>query len=196
MMRASTIAFALACAPTVIHSWTTLPSHTRFHLPEIQRPSSSFAVSRRRRSTFLSATVLLTDLPSSSILLAEESWRQYVPLAVSVLVIFDILLGSPLLNLIVAPMKRQAEGDSTDTKDGMFGATSQKQPRVNPKERIDSEQVAQQALDKARNSLELRQYLDAQKTDWDRMEEIRKKMDQDMADLDKTLAEKRQQLEE
>lgn len=89
-------------------------------------------------------------------------------------------------------MKRQAEGDDND--DSRF--TSTQQPRVNPKERIDSEQVAQAALDKARNSLELRNYLEAQKTDWDRMEEIRKKMDQDMAKLDETLAEKQRQLEE
>jgi uncharacterized protein YlxP (DUF503 family) len=45
---------------------------------------------------------------------------------------------------------------------------------VNPKERIDSEKVAQEALD----------YLEEQKTDWDRMEEMRKKMDQQMAEMD------------
>ena len=55
---------------------------------------------------------------------------------------------------------------------------------MNPKERIDSEKVAQVALDKARSTLELRNYLEEQKTDWDRMEEMRKKMDQQMAEMD------------
>ena len=45
---------------------------------------------------------------TSSLLLSEdgsvESWRQYVPLVVSVGVIVDILLGSPLANLALAPM--------------------------------------------------------------------------------------------
>ena len=56
----------------------------------------------------LAAIPSLDDTPS--LLLAQESWRQYIPLAVSAVVIVDILLGSPLLNLVVAPMKRQAEG--------------------------------------------------------------------------------------
>lgn len=90
-------------------------------------------------------------------------------------------------------MKRQAEGqdESSDAGGGMFASTTS-QPRVNPKERIDSEQVAQEALDRARNSMELREYLEAQKTDWDRMEEIRKKMDEEMAELDETLEKRKQ----
>lgn len=90
-------------------------------------------------------------------------------------------------------MKRQAEGDDCQQQGDMFASTTQQQPRVNPKERIDSEQVAQEALDRARNSMELRQYLDAQKTDWDRMEEMRKKMDQQMADVDEVLEKRREQ---
>ena len=120
---------------------------------------------------------------ASSLLLAQESWRQYIPLGVSAIVIVDILLGSPLLNLVVAPMKRQAEGE--DGNETMF-----QQPKVNPKERIDSEKVAQEAIDKARNSLELRAFLDEQK---DPIEEARKALDKQMADLDETLDKKKMQ---
>lgn len=153
----SLLVFILPCIPHTIHGWTTLPSVTRNHSSVTRRPTS------------------LRSEPSSSILLAEESWRQYVPLAVSVFVIGDILLGSPIVNLILAPMKRQIK----DSEQNTAGVAV-----VNPKERIDSEKVAQEALDKARNTLELRNYLEEQKTDWDRMEEMRKKMDQQMAEMD------------
>jgi wobble nucleotide-excising tRNase len=80
-------------------------------------------------------------------------------------------------------MQRQIDEGNGEQK--TVGAT----PIKNPKERVDSEQVAQAALDKARNTLELRDYLDKQKTDWDRMEEMRKKMDQQVAELDQNLAQ-------
>lgn len=96
----------------------------------------------------------------------------------------DILLGSPVLNLIVAPIKRQAEGDESDTSAPFVNA----QPRVNPKERIDSERVAQEALDKARNSLELRAFLEKQK---DPIEEAQKALDKQMAELDDTWEKKK-----
>ncbi len=38
---------------------------------------------------------------------ATEGWRQYVPLVVSVGVILDILLGSPIANLALGPMVRK-----------------------------------------------------------------------------------------
>jgi hypothetical protein len=44
--------------------------------------------------------------------------------------------------------------------------------------------VAQEAIDKARNSLELREFLDQQK---DPIEEARKALDKQMADLDEAL---------
>jgi predicted HicB family RNase H-like nuclease len=75
-------------------------------------------------------------------------------------------------------MKRQAEGEGGN-ETNMF-----QQPKVNPKERIDSEKVAQEAIDKARNSLELREFLDQQK---DPIEEARKALDKQMADLDEAL---------
>lgn len=158
-MRAPFLVCLLSYVPHSILGWTTLPS-----------------VTRNRLSVNRSPTSLRSD-PSSSILLAEESWRQYVPLAVSIFVIGDILLGSPIVNLILAPMQRQIKDNEQNTEGGAA-------PTKNPKERIDSEKVAQEALDKARNTLELRNYLEKQKTDWDRMEEMRTKMDQQMAELD------------
>ena len=40
---------------------------------------------------------------------SAEGWKQYVPLVVSCGVILDILLGSPLANLALAPMRRASE---------------------------------------------------------------------------------------
>ena len=193
MIVSVSFVFALSFVPTVIHGWASLDllSYTRNRLSLTKR-KPSFVAGRRAHTTSSSASPLNSIDPSSSILLAEESWRQYVPLAVSAIVIVDILLGSPLLNLVVAPMKRQAEKGGDDDADNRLSSIAA-QPRVNPKERVDSEKVAQEALDRARNSLELREFLEAQKTDWDRMEEIRKKMDKQMADLDETLAEKSRQ---
>lgn len=80
-------------------------------------------------------------------------------------------------------MQRQIDQDNCEQN------TGRDTPTKNPKERVDSEQVAQAALDKARNTLELRDYLDQQKTDWNRMEEMRKKMDQQVVELDQNLAQ-------
>lgn len=115
------------------------------------------------------------DGVSSSLLVAEvESWRQYVPLAVSGLVILDIALGSPAANAILGKvMKPPTEDDFESGK-----------PTTNPKERVDSKQVAQAALDKASSSLELRKFLDERKTDYDKMEDLKRKMDEDMEKFD------------
>ena len=47
--------------------------------------------------------------------------------------------------------------------------------------------MAQDAIDRANNAKELREYLDARKTDTDRMVEMRRKMDQEMQDFDTNL---------
>jgi hypothetical protein len=177
MKRSFIILLALSCASTFTHGWVTLSSRQNGRLSDEKRKSSA----RVGGSLSTLAAVPAID-DASSLLLAQESWRQYIPLAVSALVIVDILLGSPLLNLVVAPMKRQAEGEGGN-ETSMF-----QQPKVNPKERIDSEKVAQEAIDKARNSLELREFLDQQK---DPIEEARKALDKQMADLDETLDKKK-----
>jgi hypothetical protein len=127
-----------------------------------------------------------------------ESWRQYVPLVVSCFVILDILLGSPFVNLVLSPMKRQTDLDEQEDKGGdgltikellqqMSGGTSQQQQGNARKERVDSQKVAQEAIDRAQNAMELRDYLERQKTDWDKMEELRKKMDSQMVELEQNL---------
>ena len=140
----------------------------------------------------------------TSILLSEdvESWRQYVPLVVSVAVIIDILLGSPLANMALAPMKRASEKGATGDSDGdgsssgggggslfsAFGGSSdgggEDKAASRSKERVDSEAIAQAALDKAMGTLELKRFLEENKTDEQRYEDVRKKIDQQMMELD------------
>ena len=142
----------------------------------------------------------------TSILLSEdvESWRQYVPLVVSVAVIIDILLGSPLANMALAPMKRASEKGVTGDSDGdgsssgggggggslfsAFGGSSdgggEDKAASRSKERVDSEAIAQAALDKAMGTLELKRFLEENKTDEQRYEDVRKKIDQQLMELD------------
>jgi hypothetical protein len=127
--------------------------------------------------------------PSSTLLIAEtESWRQYVPLVVSVGVILDILLGSPIANIALGPMRR-ATAEKTESDDNFDeGATAKKKKFVkNPRERVDTDAVAQAALDKARYSMELRKFLEENKTEEQKYEEIRKKMDAEAAKFDEKM---------
>ena len=127
---------------------------------------------------------------STSILLSEdvESLRQYVPLVVSVAVIVDILLGSPLANMALAPMKRASEKGATGNSDGDGSSSSsgggEDRAASRSKERVDSEAIAQAALDKAMGTLELKRFLEENKTDEQRYEDVRKKIDRQMMELD------------
>jgi hypothetical protein len=114
-----------------------------------------------------------------------ESWRQYVPLVVSVGIIGDILLGSPLANMIMAPMRPENREDEQTLKSK---ASTSRLKFDNSKERIDTEKYAQAAIDKANYTLELRQFLDERKTDWDKMEDMKRKLDSDMQNLDEDIA--------
>mmetsp|Transcript_21190 Transcript_21190/g.50320 ORF Transcript_21190/g.50320 Transcript_21190/m.50320 type:complete len:252 (-) Transcript_21190:256-1011(-) len=127
---------------------------------------------------------------SSLIVSSSESWRQYVPLVVSVGVIVDILLGNPLANVVLKPMRPQAEQDEESEAD----AKTNNKPKS--KSRIDAEAVAQQALDKASNTLELRRFLDERKTDYDRMEEMKRKLDASMQDLDEDMEKRQRSIDE
>lgn len=125
-----------------------------------------------------------------------ESWRQYVPLGVSVVVIIDILLGSPLANMALAPMKRASEkgatgggGDGEDGERGsLFSAFGGGGDGVDGgsrgKERVDSLAIARAALDKAEGTLELRRFLDENKSNEQKYEDVRKKIDRQMEELD------------
>ena len=122
-----------------------------------------------------------------------------MPLVVSVAVIIDILLGSPLANLALGPMRRASEkgatGDNTqDDIDAAAGGGSLFSSLGGnggggkvvdkSKERVDSEAIAQAAIDKARNTLELKRFLEENKTDEQRYEEVRKKIERQMEELD------------
>jgi len=114
-----------------------------------------------------------------------ESWRQYVPLGVSVVVIIDILLGSPLANLALAPMKRASEeGSGGDAGKGGGGSLFSAEDKAlsRSKERVDTEAIAQATLDKAINTLELRRFLEENKTDEQRFEDMRKKIDRQISE--------------
>ena len=140
-------------------------------------------------------------IDSSSVLLsAEETWRQYVPLIVSVGIIGDILLGNPLANLILAPMKRQTGIDDDENNnnddDGGDSTDASKKRKGSSKARIDAEKVAREAIFKAQNTLELRKFLDDRKTDYDRMEDLKKELDSSMQDLDEDMAERQKKIDE
>ena len=78
------------------------------------------------------------------------------------------------------PMRRAA-GESFEDSDDSSGFVK------NPKERVDCDAVAQAAVEKARFSMELRQFLEENKTDDQRYEEIRKKIDRQADMLEKNL---------
>ena len=123
-----------------------------------------------------------------------ESWRQYVPLVVSVGVIIDILLGSPLANLALGPMKRASEiGNNEDANsensmggNSLFSAFGNGSSGAagRSKERVDSEAIARAAIDKAQNTLELKRFLEENKTNEQKYDEIRRKIDKQMDELD------------
>lgn len=130
-----------------------------------------------------SSSISLFSDSSSSILVAQESWRQYVPLVVSLFVIVDIVLGSPVLKSVTDRINpKNAVGDG-----GPGGATFDRS-----RERVDTEQFAKEAIEKAQNALELRRYLEENKTDEQRYQEIRSRMDAQMSKLDTKLEERRQ----
>ena len=134
----------------------------------------------------------------SGLIIAEsggaESWRQYVPLIVSVGVIVDILLGSPLAKAAMTPLRKlqEQQDSSVDLSSsaaeggGMF---------VKSKERVDSEKIALQAIEKAKSTMELRKFLEESKSDWDRMEEIKRNVDSQMSTLDEDLQRRQEELE-
>mmetsp|Transcript_2746 Transcript_2746/g.3305 ORF Transcript_2746/g.3305 Transcript_2746/m.3305 type:complete len:189 (+) Transcript_2746:123-689(+) len=160
-----------------VEGWVAIPTNNR-NVPvkhSSSDPKSCLVPSKLGHSH---RTVLASNIATdSSLLIATESWRQYVPLVVSVGVIVDILLGSPLANAVMAPLRPPQDGE---------GEISSKDT-TNPKERVDSAKVAQEALDRARNSMELRNYLEANKSDEQKYDEIRKQIDKLDQDLDDNL---------
>jgi hypothetical protein len=131
----------------------------------------------------------MMTIDSSSLVLSNESWRQYVSLGIVAAVLVDILLGSPLANAFLKPL-RDAQEQPQEKEDSDVKTASKS------KERIDTDKVAQAAIERAQNTLELRNYLDARKTDWDRMEEMKRSLDREMQNLDEDLRKRQQSLDE
>ncbi len=138
---------------------------------------------------------LVPDIAASSestFLIAEtEEWRQYVLLFVSLGVLLDVLLGNPLANIALAPMRRAAmekeegsEGNAQEEDSSSSGRMSPKKFVANPRERVDSEAVGKAALEKARYSMELRKFLEENKTDEQKYEDMRREIDKEAAKFD------------
>ena len=157
------------------------PTTTASQLPRLlslQPPAAVVVPKVSPTRLSVSTPDIATD--ASSFLIATEEWRQYVPLIVSALVIVDILLGSPAANMVLR-MGQAADSEQDDENKGLLKNKDNAQEN---RERIDSSAVAQAAIEKARYSLELRNFLEEQKTDYDRMEDMKKQMDQTIADIE------------
>ncbi len=74
----------------------------------------------------------------------------------------------------------------------MSGSSGKKGFIRNPKERVDSDSVAQAALDKARNSMELRRFLEENKTDIQRAADARDMFDKEAQKFDERMANKKE----
>ena len=101
---------------------------------------------------------------SSSWIISVElnEFRQYVPLIVILSVLVDIVLGSPLANSVLKPMRDASglvEDALVDTSDA---------PMTKYKERVDSEAIAREAYDQAMGVKDLREYLEKNKTENER----------------------------
>jgi hypothetical protein len=117
---------------------------------------------------------------------SSSSWRQYVPLVVSGGVLTDIVLGSPVANKVMSGMRPPAEGEAGDGGDSKTTGKTNVDPVLQKKqERIDTQAYARQALERANNSLSLRKYLDENKSENEKMNDLKRIMDKQMEELDK-----------
>jgi hypothetical protein len=141
-------------------------------------------------TTAATAAVVASPLSSSVFLVANqvESWREYVPLVVSALVIIDIAMGRPVANAIMKPLQQQQDS-AISNEDAVAAANNKK------KERVDTEAIAQQALDQAYASMELRRYLDENKSDAQRLQELRRQMDEEIVKVDAALRERQRKID-
>lgn len=129
---------------------------------------------------------------ASSLIIAAQEWRQYVSLAVVAGVLLDIVLGSPIANAALKPLRdAQEELKEDEVTEEQKAAKAQSRSR----ERIDSDRVAQEAIDRAQNVLELKRYLEERKTDWDRMEDLKRDLDRNMQNLDEDLKARQEVLD-
>jgi len=187
----SIVAVALCCTVGIGVTGFSLDAFTADNhiIHSASQKISYLTISSQRKKCKERSMVLhlFPEEQSAAMILAEtESWRQYVPLAVSVGVIADILLGSPLANLALAPMKRATEDDKEEVgSEGGGEGTANKRRRIrNPNERVDADAIGKAAVERARYSMELRTFLEENKSDEDKYEDMRKKIDAMAQDFD------------
>jgi len=201
LLLALSLAILLAC--NVAEAWctTTNPTYRVVHGGSIIGPHRLWQQHRTLTKSHLgmlsidvdSAVAILssstywlsnaiTEASQDSTTSTGETWRQYVPLAVSGFVLVDIALGSPAANKVLGAMRPPGDGDDAAKKATGRTVDQDKQKKM---ALIDTEAFAQAALDKASATLELRNYLDSNKSDWDKMEDIKREMDKQMQDLDR-----------
>jgi hypothetical protein len=137
---------------------------------------------------------------------ASSSWRQYVPVVVIGLVLIDILLGSPIANSVLNKARSEASEDGGRRLDDnsmvrddfpadtgaslLWGSrgknqSKKRQTSYSSKPRIDVDAYAKAALERAEGVTQLRDYLESRKTDYDRMEDMKREMDRKMEELDR-----------
>lgn len=114
-----------------------------------------------------------------------SSWRQYVPLVVSGGVLTDIVLGSPVANKVLGGMRPPAEGEGSGGGSKTNGKTKVDPVEQKKIERIDTQAYARQALNKAESTLSLRKYLDDNKSESEKMNDLKRIMDKQMEELDR-----------
>lgn len=167
-----------------------LPLLLLFLLSSVYSWVTPTPVSYRRSSSSRPLQLAPANLEfySSSLILSDDSnsWRDYVPLVVSILVIIDVLLGRPVANSILAPLQGVKEELAPPT------AADEAQRR---RERIDSSKIAQDALDLAYGSIETRDWLEKNKSAEQRMNDMRSTMDSQMEQVDRTLEETQKKLD-
>ena len=168
---------------TTSHSANTIHSViSSLHLVVADTTAAVPTVGIEGDATVLGISELVTSNPALDTVVSStsssSSWRQYVPLVVSAGVLLDIVLGSPAANSVLRLAQSPTEQDDNDNDQR---SNLENKPS---KERIDTMAVAQQALDKASATTELRRYLDENQSDWQKIQKIQQEMDQQLADYD------------
>jgi len=171
----------------------------QFHLEasSVEAFTAPVASCRRRNAPAVPKNMIQTDqidfavqnfLTTPSFLVSDaeggESWRQYVPLGVSCFIILDILLGSPVVNIILSPMRNAVEKDAEENG-GVVSPQKTAQPKYGNKfndpmmgngSRIDVDELVRQTKMKLSDKKDLEDYLERTKTDEDRIKDLKNKI--------------------
>jgi hypothetical protein len=136
-------------------------------------------------TSWLADAVVQATSEAASASSSPSSWRQYVPLVVSGGVLTDIVLGSPVANKVMSGMRPPAEGETVDGDSKASSKTKVDPVAQKKQERVDTQAYARAALNKAENTLSLRKYLDENKSETEKMNDLKRIMDKQMEELDK-----------